>query len=319
MFFALLLITFMKMHAEEKKITVVGAGLAGLTAAYRIEQMTHQPVEVFEARNRPGGRVYTVYVGDSYEELGGKFISDAEEAPHIKALVQEMGLEIETQIVDLGKRKYFYKGKVGNFYSAILENQPDELLLSYEQFNSWAQKANSIGEVLDIAFRDQPLLRHFAELRSRNFDGNDSKDLSAAYADSFWEAFESNYQTAKGILPSLYELSYVKGGNSLLIKKLTESLQGTIHYNRPLRKISKSGGRICLVFEGEKEVITDSLILAIPCSTLREVEIERGILPEDQKFAIETLQYGTNAKVLLPISIDEADNAPFNIAEDLLI
>ena len=55
------------------KIAIIGAGLAGLTAAYRLKQRGYQ-AEVFEARERSGGRAFTYYDGPYYEELGGKFI-----------------------------------------------------------------------------------------------------------------------------------------------------------------------------------------------------------------------------------------------------
>ena len=75
-------------------IAVIGAGLAGLTAAYRLQQQGLS-VEVFEARNRAGGRVWTYTIGDSYDELGGKFFGDGGEATHLRAIVAEMGLQIE--------------------------------------------------------------------------------------------------------------------------------------------------------------------------------------------------------------------------------
>jgi cation diffusion facilitator CzcD-associated flavoprotein CzcO len=44
-------------------VAVIGAGLAGLTAAYRLQQRGFD-VTVFEARDRVGGRVWTVRKGD---------------------------------------------------------------------------------------------------------------------------------------------------------------------------------------------------------------------------------------------------------------
>ncbi|CAK6537260.1 MAG: Protoporphyrinogen oxidase HemY/PPOX [Candidatus Midichloria mitochondrii] len=41
------------------RIAIIGAGLAGLTAAYRLHK-ENSNVDIFEARNRVGGRVFTV-------------------------------------------------------------------------------------------------------------------------------------------------------------------------------------------------------------------------------------------------------------------
>jgi tryptophan oxidase StaO len=56
-----------------KTITVLGAGAAGLVAAYELERRGHR-VEIIEASNRVGGRVYTHHFGDGehtpFAELG---------------------------------------------------------------------------------------------------------------------------------------------------------------------------------------------------------------------------------------------------------
>ena len=54
---------------------VVGAGLSGLTAAYELEKLGFE-VQVVEARQRLGGRVFTAKIRGSIEELGGKCIED---------------------------------------------------------------------------------------------------------------------------------------------------------------------------------------------------------------------------------------------------
>ena len=53
-------------------VAVIGAGLAGLTAAYRLQQCGFD-VTVFEARDRVGGRVWTIRKGDYIMDLGAAF------------------------------------------------------------------------------------------------------------------------------------------------------------------------------------------------------------------------------------------------------
>ncbi len=43
---------------EGNDVVVIGAGLAGLTAARELQRLGHN-VYVYEARSRPGGRIWT--------------------------------------------------------------------------------------------------------------------------------------------------------------------------------------------------------------------------------------------------------------------
>lgn len=49
----------LKRTGSPKKVIIIGAGLAGLSAAYELIQVGHD-VTILEARLRPGGRVYTL-------------------------------------------------------------------------------------------------------------------------------------------------------------------------------------------------------------------------------------------------------------------
>ena len=61
-----------------KKVVIIGAGLAGLSAAYELSQAGHD-VTVLEARTRPGGRVHTMrgqFADGLYAEAGATNVFD---------------------------------------------------------------------------------------------------------------------------------------------------------------------------------------------------------------------------------------------------
>src|SRR5712691_7437098 len=61
-----------------KKILIIGAGMAGLSAGYELSQAGHD-VTILEARQRPGGRVQTLrepFSDGLYAEAGAARIPD---------------------------------------------------------------------------------------------------------------------------------------------------------------------------------------------------------------------------------------------------
>lgn len=72
------------------RVAVVGAGIGGLTAAWRLQQAGHQ-VEVFEASDHPGGRMWSATVGGFDLDLGVHML--LVHYDRTRALIAEMGLQ----------------------------------------------------------------------------------------------------------------------------------------------------------------------------------------------------------------------------------
>ncbi|MCA1578210.1 MAG: FAD-dependent oxidoreductase [Acidobacteria bacterium] len=70
-------------RGRAKKVLILGAGMAGLVAAYELTQLGHD-VTVLEARTRPGGRVHTLrepFADGLYAEAGAARIPNNHELP----------------------------------------------------------------------------------------------------------------------------------------------------------------------------------------------------------------------------------------------
>lgn len=72
-----------------EKHAVVGAGLAGLAAGYRLKQAGWQ-VTVLESRDYPGGRAASIRKGDYLIDTGATGVGDC--YTEYLALAQELGL-----------------------------------------------------------------------------------------------------------------------------------------------------------------------------------------------------------------------------------
>jgi monoamine oxidase len=57
-------------HGAGKRVVILGAGIAGLTAAYELEKANYEVI-LLEAKERAGGRSYTVRRDDVIEENTG--------------------------------------------------------------------------------------------------------------------------------------------------------------------------------------------------------------------------------------------------------
>ncbi|MBC6419477.1 MAG: FAD-dependent oxidoreductase [Prochloron sp. SP5CPC1] len=80
-------------HQRGKRITILGAGIAGLVAAYELERLGHQ-VDIMEGSPRIGGRIWTHRFGDGpgapYGELGAMRIP--RDHDYVLHYVHAMGL-----------------------------------------------------------------------------------------------------------------------------------------------------------------------------------------------------------------------------------
>jgi monoamine oxidase len=89
------------------RVVVVGAGFAGLMAAYRIVQAGHEVV-VLEARDRVGGRVWSqeLIPGDprTVVERGAEFVLDGYDV--MRAVLAELGLGLADTVMSYYHREY---------------------------------------------------------------------------------------------------------------------------------------------------------------------------------------------------------------------
>lgn len=97
------------MTTAHPNVAIVGAGITGLTAAFRLQQRG-VPVTVYEASDRPGGVIRSVRQDGYLAEFGPNSVLDI--SPVIRALIRDLDLESRRLYSDPGaENRYLVRWK----------------------------------------------------------------------------------------------------------------------------------------------------------------------------------------------------------------
>ncbi len=126
-------------------------------------------------------------------------------------------------------------------------------------------------------------------------------EYGAEPADSSALQLLYNLPTVEGrrvkILGNSDDVYMVKGGSSRITDALTETLDGHVRTGMQLTAIRRRGDGFRLSFTGQPEVDAEYVILALPFSVLRQVEMEVDLPPLLRRF-IDELELGRNEKLI---------------------
>jgi len=280
-----------------KNVVIVGAGLAGLSAAYELVQSGHQ-VMVLDARDRPGGRVLTLrdtFADGQYAEAGAETFGESHN--FVRHYIQAFGLET------IPAWNY---GKLTSLIFREGQRSPSSSELARKYI---APAVKEIGDPFAPGWPTAGLLRQFdrvsmAELvRNRGASPEEIALLQLTYSDS-WD----NGTAPDSALCLLRDeaiarngrMSFrIRGGNDRLPKALAQTLGARVHYRTTLLRIQQNNKQVTLtVIESGRrsQIKADYLICAIPFPVLRSVEVSPAFSPGKQR-AIRELSYNSVTRV----------------------
>ena len=288
-------------------MVVVGAGLAGLTAANELRGRGWQVV-VLEARERVGGRVWTLRNPDTgqYAEAGGEYLDSKHS--EMRKLVDRFGLSVEPSSVtseepeDLvvrgGDRRTYSEvaggeaaEQMGRFYAAI-----DELAAEIDpsdpaSFSDAAElDSASAADGMD-ELRITGDARYLIESSFRDDYGVEPDRLSQLFVVHTYGAAYN--QPASGT-----EIERIEGGADQVPRGLAEELGEAVRLGSPVSRVEHDGSGVVVTIRGGETFQGDHCVLAAPLPALRLIDFSPG-LPGPFPEAIAKAQYGPISKTIL--------------------
>ena len=305
-----------RLSPHDARVVIVGAGLAGTTAAYQLHRVGVR-VRVFEARDRIGGRCWTArgFADGQLAEHGGEFIDTRH--VHIRQLVRQLGLELD----DLFAARY------GSFSPVLVGDS----LLPRSQIEPVMRRISAAAEadarglgVLrpDGTVTTAPISYPSATPDARRFDHSSMGEWLESrvpgvlgsrvgeWLDSVmcsWYGLNLDRLSALNWIdffvipyPGADERWHVRGGNDQVPILAAATLPaGAVQLETALRAVGRRGSGYELTFDGAKPERADLVILTLPFTTLRDVDLEGAGLSAHKLAAIRELAMGDDSKLLI--------------------
>jgi monoamine oxidase len=299
------------MLLNNRTVTVIGAGLAGLSAAYELQRAGWK-VTVLEARDRVGGRVHSLrnFSHGLVAEGGGEFIDESH--TRMLAFAKQFNLKLGKVGSWQGQDKDWasFDGTSGpmsnvDLWGVNLHDEVDKI---------WRVLAELAQYVPDP---DQPQTAPEAERldRQSTADWLNSLDAHPLAKKDFIQHIRSEY-TCEPERHSLLDLARnaamyytsperninyrVIGGNDLIPCALADTLPD-VRLTAPVTSLRVLPDEVAVTFQQSDSYETISsafAVLAIPLTTARLIEFNPP-LPAAHQRMVNELSYGAVTKVLL--------------------
>lgn len=279
---------------RQKKCVVIGAGFAGLAAAYKLKNAGWN-VTVLEARDRIGGRVFShKFAGtDLVCELGAEWVGESHE--RLKALCHDFSIPLQKHQFDdylLRDGQVSRPGRWG--FSPQAKAAFEKLIAGYEKLTPLAKtkldKYDWWTYLEKIGFNGDDL--RLRDLMDSTDFGESIRHVSAFAA--LAEYAESSPHN---------EMDYkMTGGNSRLAEEFARRIgKENVSLNMRVTRVSqRRGGQIEVrmehpLLEMVMPVLADAVICTVPINSLLRIQFDPP-LPTAQSSAAEQLTYARICK-----------------------
>ncbi|WP_198165115.1 MULTISPECIES: flavin monoamine oxidase family protein [Metabacillus] len=313
-----------------KKIIILGAGIAGMAAAYELGKAGYD-CKILEARERTGGRNWTVRKGTAESEINGvKQIAKFDKGLYFNAgparipqhhvtidYCRELGVELEV-FCNANEFSYYYQENSGP--------------LSSQKIRKGTVKADTRGYISELLAKvsdktalDRPLSKEDIERLTAYLKGEGDLSSDYTYKGSTRRGYKElpgaglNPGTIdsplaltellqSGMMNSIsgdYDFNQQPmlfqpvGGMDQIPKALESKLSGKITFGAEIQEIRQSADGVRIVYKTNKngktsEITGDYCICTIPLPVLKNIPAD---FTPQMKNAIKNINYATTGKI----------------------
>ena len=255
-----------------KRIAVVGSGIAGLSAAWRLSEQ--YDVTLFEAGSCLGGHANTVTIELGAQRVDvdtGFIVYNPKNYPNFTAMLDRLGVETAESdmsfAASINDGRFEYSSNPSGLFAQKrnwLRPRMWRMIRDILRLYDHARGAEPLAEELTLdeflrqhgysaAFRDDHILPMCAAIWSSPVD-----QMRAYPARSFFDFFRNHGLLQLKDRP---EWRTVRGGSRQYVERLAEAFRGEVRLATPVRKIERSPDRVRIQTEQGQEMF-DEVVLA---------------------------------------------------------
>ncbi|MBB6673619.1 flavin monoamine oxidase family protein [Cohnella nanjingensis] len=313
-----------------KKVVILGAGVAGLTAAYELG-LAGYDCTVLEARTRSGGRAWSVRKGTANTEVGGaKQIARFGEDMYLNAgpmripqfhvtmeYIKKFGIPIEP-FNNVNDHAYYYnenvgelsdrkirkreakadvRGYVSELMAKAVNQQGLDLPLTPEEKEKLVNYLRAEGALDKDLFYKGSSRGGYKDEPGSGLDAGVIRDpfsMKAILNAGFGNFFSNEYEYDQQMM-----MFHPVGGMDAIPKAFESRLKGKIQFNAEAAEIKQSENGVTVAY---KDLVTgrlneakgDFCICTIPLSVLKSIKAD---FSPEMKSAIDSVGYASAGKI----------------------